>query len=335
MAGLLRGVDFGSVRIASGTQGFFGEGYDYQKLLYPLNWGFPFTTFVAKTTTYRPRLRPDQKEGNMPLREDKIRPKEFKPETIWVDIAKGIALNAVGLSNGGAAFLLNADTWQKRRKPFFLSFMSVQSNADARLMELRFFTLLFQHYLRYFYAPVGLEWNVSCPNVGIDPQELIDEVEEGLEILSVLDIPILVKFNVLTPVEVAEKVSRHPACDGFCISNTIPWGKLPERINWKELFGSEVSPLAQFGGGGLSGRPLLPLVREWILNLREAGVTKSIHAGGGILSPRGVKVLGDAGADSVFLGSISFLRPHNILPTIIYGHHYFGRRKRRQWESRR
>lgn len=335
MAGFLRGVDFGSVRIASGTLGFFGEGYTYQKLLYPLNLGFPFTTFVAKTMTYQPRLRPDKKEGNMPLREDNIRPKEFKPSCIWVDMRKKTALNAVGLSNAGAGFLLSVGEWQKIWKAFFLSIMSVELDVDKRLMELEQLCTLFMQYLPYFHAPVGLEWNVSCPNVGLDPQELIDEIEAGLSILQVLGIPILVKFNVLTPVEVAERVSQHPACDGFCVSNTIPWGKLPDRIDWKGLFGSDISPLQKFGGGGLSGKPLLALTAEWVRNARAAGISKSIHAGGGILSPRDVKILGDAGADSVFLGSISFLRPHNILPAITYGNYYFERRKRQQWESKK
>ncbi|MEK7078406.1 MAG: hypothetical protein AAB911_02450, partial [Patescibacteria group bacterium] len=107
-------------------------------------------------------------------------------------------------------------------------------------------------------------------------------------------------------------IANHSACDAICISNTIPWGQLPDRIDWEGLFGSKISPLAHLGGGGLSGKPLLPLVIDWITKARRVGLRKHINAGGGILSIKdGMKVF-MAGADSISLGSIAFLRPWRV-----------------------
>jgi dihydroorotate dehydrogenase len=112
----------------------------------------------------------------------------------------------------------------------------------------------------------------------------------------------------------AREISEHPACDALCVSNTLPWGSLPEYIDWRELFGSEVSPLADIGGGGLSGKPLLWRVIDWLRVARSerGGIRKPINAGGGILSLRDAQETMRAGADSIFLGSIAILRPWRV-----------------------
>ncbi|OGD31693.1 hypothetical protein A3C91_03065 [Candidatus Azambacteria bacterium RIFCSPHIGHO2_02_FULL_52_12] len=321
----LRDVDFGNVLTASGTLNFYGEGYPYQKLLKPFGCNFTGAGLVAKTVTIQKR------KGNMSLNQDGSLPLfPLKPACIVVNREKGIALNAVGLSNLGAVAHLESGKWQKLEEPFSLSFMAVGQSKEERLHELRAFVILLGVYLPWFQEPVCLQLNYSCPNTGHEVGELASEVEEGLNIASALDIPLIPKFNVELPVQMALEISRHPACDGICISNTIPWGKLPERIDWVGLFGSMTSPLAHLGGGGLSGAPLLPLVAEWVYAARTTGITKPINAGGGILEPKDVDVLLDAGATSVFLGSISFLRPFSVRDTILYAEQSFKRRGRSQ-----
>ena len=81
----------------------------------------------------------------------------------------------------------------------------------------------------------------------------------------------------------------------------------PNRV-WE----TESSPLAKYGGGGISGRPLRALVCEWILRLRYAGFTKPINGGGGILSPEDAEHYRQAGASSIFLGSVAVLRPWRV-----------------------
>jgi dihydroorotate dehydrogenase len=131
-----------------------------------------------------------------------------------------------------------------------------------------------------------------------------------------LGIALMPKFNIMAPADKVKAISEHRACDAICVSNTVHWGDLPQRINWKGLFGSDVSPLAEFGGGALSGWPLLPLVIEWTAIARAYGLKKPLNVGGGILSPKNLKPLCDVGASSVFVGSVATLRPW-MIPKIV------------------
>lgn len=302
----LRGIDFGGVTGQSGVQGFFGEGYRFHRFWRPFGLNFKGMTFVAKTTTLEPR------RGNMPLRVD-FTPREFRPQCIAVNFRKAAVLNSVGLSGPGAWALLATGKWQARREPFFLSFMPVAKSGAERLEELRDFVALLLENLGGFRAPVGLQLNFSCPNTGHALTELTEEIGEALEIAAVLDIPLMPKLNLLVPVEVAKRVSDHPKCDALCISNTVPWADVPEEVRLK-LFGSTESPLAHLGGGGLSGRYLLPYLFRWLHDAREAGIQKPINAGGGVLTAMQARaVKRTAGPNSsVALGSVAILRPWRV-----------------------
>lgn len=310
----IRGVDFGNVWNASGTRGFYGEGAHFlQKVLRPFGCNFSGATFVAKTVTLLPR------KGNMRLNEDGSVPWwPLVPPCIVVKPLKSVVLNAVELSNPGAEALFKKQKWQRWSRPFFLSFMAVQKKREDRLRELREFIRMFRGYLPEFSAPVGIQLNYSCPNVGLRFDGLIEEVHEGLSIAGELGVPLVPKFNALLPVFAAAKIAKHPSCDGLCVSNTIPWGALPDKIDWVGLFGSMESPLAHLGGGGLSGAPLLPIVAEWVRNACAYGIKKPINAGGGILKPHDVDALYSAGASSVSLGSMWLLRPLLVQKTIRY-----------------
>ena len=313
---ILRDIDFGPVLDATGVRGFFGEGYWYHKFWRPFGLNFDDSTFVAKTTTLGPR------EGNMPL-DRNYRPQKLFPECIKVYPAKGVVLNAVGLSGPGAQALFERGEWQKREKPFFISIMSAAKTRVDRWGDMLGFVNIFSIYLREFRAPVGLQINFSCPNAGLThsyDEDFIHEVLDVLQLLAILNVPLMLKFNILLPVRVAKKISEHRACDALCVSNTIPWGALPEKIDWKGLFGSDESPLKKYGGGGLSGKPLLPLVIDWLLRAREAGIEKPINAGGGILDEKGAEALLHSGADSVFIGSLAMLKPWKVKPVISFAH---------------
>jgi len=212
--------------------------------------------------------------------------------------------------------LFEKGLWQQRKQPFFLSFMSVEKEKSERLSELRAFVKLFKQHLPQFRAKVGLQINYSCPNVGLNIAKLIDEAKTGLKIAAELGIPIMPKFNVLAPVDAVKQITDEKDCDAICVSNTIPWWQFEERIDWDKLFGTGFSPLMEFGNGGLSGWPLLELVKEWVISARVAGITKPINAGGGILRPKDVDVLCEAGASSVFIGSMASLRPWRVQRTI-------------------
>lgn len=311
----LRSINFGHVLNSSGARNFDGSGWWYHGLAGWMGLDYTNTTFVAKTTTFEPRA------GNMPLHG--LQPLDLAPDCIRVYPWKGMALNAVGLSGPGAKALLERGLWHEQERPFFVSFMSVEKGPDERMAELKRFVALFQRYLP-FTAPVGLQLNFSCPNVGLNPQHLVDEIREALDISSVLDIPLVPKINAVFPQEIAFVLEEHTAFDALCVSNTIPWGQLPGKIDWKKLFGTETSPLAKYGGGGLSGSPLLPIVVDWIQNLREAGFAKPVIGGGGILSKRDADQVIAAGASAVELGSVAMLRPWRVKGIVRHVNHKMG-----------
>lgn len=256
------------------------------------------------------------------MKKDGVTPQELFPKCVKVDFRKEIILNAVGLSGPGAKALFETGQWQKRTKPFFVSFMSVAPTPEERILETHGFVELFAEYLPK-HAPVGLQINFSCPNVGLDTSCLVGEAKAGLEIASVLGVPLMPKFNILAEVNAVKEISKHPACDAVCVSNTIPWDKLPEvGIDRKKLFGTDISPLAEFGGGGLSGAPLLPLVVDW-LKIATMAIRKPINAGGGILSAKDVDSVYCAGANSIFVGSVATLHPRRVQEIIRRAHQLF------------
>lgn len=303
----VRGVPFGRVWNSSGARGFAGEGYWFHRLVPGLD--YRGSTFVAKTATLESR------PGNMQL-DSLWRPVEWLPKCIVVRPFKGVALNSVGLSNPGVRALLDewADALADHSDPWLISLMSVRGTAAERLKEIGDAVGVVSD--RGLPGRAGLQLNLSCPNAGLDPSELVDEAAGYLDRAAILGLPTFLKVNALFPVEAVRRLAEHPRCDGFVCSNTIPWGKMPDIIDWRALFGTDVSPLAHLGGGGLSGAPLLPIVAGWILAVRAAGVLLPLVGGGGILRPADAELLLGAGADAVELGSISFLRPWRVRSVI-------------------
>jgi dihydroorotate dehydrogenase len=306
---ILRGIKFKDVFNAAGARNFFGQGYPYHKYIQGLGLNYTGSTFVTKTTTTYPR------EGNMPLLDTLGTPKEWKPKCIVVKPIKGVTLNAVGLSGPGVDSLLRENIWQNYTEPFIISYMSVGDNPAKRMFEASLFVDKMHQAEPQFKGPVGYEINVSCPNVK-EHSTSIHEIQVILEQFSFLKAPLILKINAIFPI--LSLLDLEPEVDAINVSNTIPWGELPDHINWKGLFGSDVSPLAHLGGGGLSGKPLLPIVCRYIKELRDQGFKKAVIGGGGILSIRDATRVLQSGANGVALGAVSMLRPWRVCDIIHY-----------------
>lgn len=300
----LQGIDFGNILGASGVQGFFGEGYWFHRIYKALGMDLSTMTFVSKTATAHPV------RGNMPLTKH-YTPRQFLPDCIRVRMGKGVALNAVGLSNPGLCALLEVGEWQRRIKPFFISLTSLANTQEERCREFRFMVEQLRS-VKHFSAPFGVQINLSCPNTErAKSWEMIQESEEILAIVGQLGVPVMAKYSVASvSIDALVRLEDHSACDAVCMSNTIPFGWW--RIDWKKVWGNETSPLEKYGGGGLSGAPLARIVPRWISRLRKAGFTKPINGGGGILDPNDVSGYHRHGASSIFLGSVVILRPWQI-----------------------
>jgi dihydroorotate dehydrogenase (NAD+) catalytic subunit len=314
----LRGVEWGHVMNASGARGFTGEGYWFHEFLWPIGLRYDGCTFVTKTTTMSKR------PGNMWL-DDDHQPLALMPDCIVVRPMTGVVLNAVGLSGPGAEAVLSRLLERRDLKPTVVSFMSVEADAKARFSEALSFLQMFWSFVELKGTDnVALQVNLSCPNVGLDPSSLVGEATEVLDATAPLGVATMIKLNALVPPDVACRIAEHDGCDAIVCSNTIPWGQLPDRIDWKGLFGSNESPLKRYGGGGLSGKPLLPIVEDWIRAAVRHGIKKPIVGGGGVLSWQDADRLLAAGASAIELGSISILRPWRVASVIDFVNRRLG-----------
>lgn len=299
-------ANFSNCFLASGWLNFFRDGYwydDWFRVLVPGFKAIDTISFVAKTTTL------DYRAGNMPL-DKNFQPRELKPKCIKVYPFRGVILNAVGLSGPGAKILLDTGRWQKLIEPFFISFMAVGSSRTERIEETKRFVNLLFGYLDRFVTGVGLQINISCPSTEHGTRELADEAIIFLKIASDLGLPLDLKINTLVRNEIVREVQDSRLCDVLTISNTIPYGS--EGINWEKLFPHGQSPLKNLGGGGLSGKIILPLVLRRISELRSAGIRLPIKGSGGILHVRDVEAMKAAGANAIEIGSVLLLRPWRV-----------------------
>lgn len=297
----LRGIEFGNVLGASGVQRFFGEGYWFHRLPF---WKPDFTgmTFVSKTATLYPR------EGNV----RKGIKERFFPSWAKTKFSSGHTLNAMGLPNPGIRALLQTGKWQQQSSPLFVSVMSVQDSMEKRMDELRYIIDTIDEYKNLFYSPFGLQINLSCPNTSLhSTKDLVSESAKVCDVAGRLSVPIMLKYAIDTAAtKTVMELHGHPNCDAICVSNTLKFGW--KKINWKEIWGTDVSPLAHLGGGGLSGPALLPHVCRWIQELRELGFKKPINGGGGIFCKEDVAKYHQAGASSVFIGTVAMHHPRRV-----------------------
>lgn len=314
---ILKGMDFGRAWCSSGARNFFGQDWRHHRRLGPLAPDFTGTTLVAKTTTVGPRA------GNLPLDGD-LMPRERRPKCIKVNFRRAAVLNAVGLSGPGLAALLDAGRWQGHPGPLVLSFAATSATATDRVLEARRFAAALRACnfrgvsTRSRLAdvptfPLAVEVNLSCPNAAVRYGNLVDEALGTLADLAydLPGVPFVVKLNALVPPETACVIADSVYCAAISVSNTIPWGQLPDRIDWYGLFGA-ISPLAAVGGGGLSGAPLTAIVRDWVRDYVERGGPKPIVAGGGVMTPADATALLDPGAAAVQVGSVAIVRPWRV-----------------------
>lgn len=322
----LRGIPFHHVFNSAGARGFGGEGYPGH------NFGINFdgASLITKTVTFHPRIPPQA--GNMPLKADGT-PLEWKPKCIVVTpwmFLNGATMNAVGLSNYGAEWLLNNPRLHEWPEPFLISFMAVGKTADERIEECRSFVRIVREYSRKFKSHFGFEINYTCANAGLTKRISFAEIKESLAVAASIGIPLVLKLNLLAPPEFVQEIAELPYYDAITIGNAIPWNSLWQiGINPLKLHWTTVSPLEKFGGGALSGKPLFQPTLKYISDLRKAGVAKPIIACGGIFTEKNIGAMFDAGASAIQLGSMkihSIFWPWRVQQVIRFASEYQVRR---------
>lgn len=318
---------FGPVSVASGTLNFFGEGWPQHKY-YRFIPGFDFTgsTFVAKTATIETRMpnpkTKGQGKGNLVINCFSLQPVEFLPDCVRVNFLTGDVANSAGLSCPGARYLFEKGLWQKRKKPSILSYMPVGFTKEIRLKETREYAAILKDHLPDFKAPVALEVNVTCPNTGHDSSELVREIIDHLEILSVPGIPLAPKFDSLTSAENIKKVANSSLCSWAVIPNSLKAGSFPDKIDWKR-YEKLIEPLIKkYGACGFSSRVNFELAKAITFESRNLGVDIPICCGGvgSRQDVRDVKLMGGSG---IQFGRISITRPWRIKGIIKEAHRVF------------
>jgi dihydroorotate dehydrogenase (NAD+) catalytic subunit len=235
---------------------------------------FPFSCFVSKTITPRPRV------GNPP-------PRIF-------ETPMGM-LNSIGLPNKGLAGFLDRDlpVLAKLPVPLVVSVMGTSRSEFAGLVE----------GVAGHAAVAALELNVSCPNVesglivGQQPAETLQLVRA---LRPLTPKPLIVKLtpNAAEPATIA-RAAEEGGADAVSLVNTLQAVATDPRTLHAWLGG---------GGGGLSG----PAIRAFALgHVREvaAAVSIPVIGMGGIESGADALSFLAAGASAVAVGTASFRDP--------------------------
>lgn len=149
----------------------------------------------------------------------------------------------------------------------------------------------------------ALEFNVSCHNVNVDFEAIIEEVLRRAVPIS--RFPVILK---LSPDFDYLEHARLAAANGVAAIAAI------NTVKGLRLDPSNGAPLLRNRYGGLSGRAIKPIGLRVVSELREAGIDLPIIAGGGVRTFDDVREYGWAGADAVSLGSEAWLKPLWSMP---------------------
>lgn len=257
---------------ASGALGFAGKGWPWE---WPLRWAGlldpSLFTNVIKTLTLKPR------KGNL---------KWYNPLGCIRPMRGGI-VNAVGLTNPGI------DWWIKNigpkvnssKIPLIGSILGEPSELAIMAAMLNNFDL------------VGLEVNASCPNTQDDILKNTEKVIRGCESAKRKSrLPILLKVSAAHDME---KIVRQTGgmVEAYSI-NSVPWHM---------VFPGRKSPLAKFGGGGVSGKIAQPFT--WLLVEKLVSMTSAPVIGPSVWDFKDIAKLRAMGAKAVSFGSVFICHP--------------------------
>jgi len=258
---------------ASGTLGFDGMGYPWE---WPFRWlGFlnpSLFTVVIKTLTSKPR------KGNL---------RWFNPFRC-IRLFPGGVVNAIGLTNPGIEW------WCRKIGPYVNQAKipligSIFSNDIKELAAM--VTMLNDFDL------VGLEINASCPSIEGDFLENTEKVVKSCQAAKEKSrFPLILKLSVVHNIEIIV-----PQLEGIVEAISI------NSVPWSFVFPNRKSPLAHFGGGGISGKIAQPFTWGFVEKLVK---TTSIPViGSSVWDFSDIEKLRKLGAKAVSFGSVFLKYP--------------------------
>ncbi|MFH1462246.1 MAG: hypothetical protein ABIG08_00885 [bacterium] len=238
--------------IASGGLAFDGRGWLWERLLCRLGLIKPHLfTIVTKTLFLEPWKGNFQKLA--PWKTVKLISGEGRVINPFLGLMrphliKGV-VNAVGLTNRGLKH------WLQKDYPVILFngcrvIVSISGPGGQGCVEMA-------RRLNGLDNIAGIEFNASCPNTDpalLENADLIVEICHNLKNVSRL--PLLLKLSCVQPyVEIARRTAS--VVDAISI-NSVPWSV---------VFPNKKSPLARYGGGGVSGKVIQPFTWGMVYNL--------------------------------------------------------------------
>ena len=258
--------------VASGSLAFDGRGWPWE---HPLRWIGALRpdlfTVVTKTLTREPR------RGHL---------RWSHPWSCARLLPGGSMVNAVGLTNPGIEW------WRREvgprlhaRIPLVVSIYGDERQLVEMAEMLDGFDL------------VGIEVNVSCPNTehGLGEAEA---VAAGVRAVAAAS-----KHPVICKVSVAQDyLGIAGRLEG--VAEAISFNSVP----WAIAFPDRASPLAELGGGGVSGRAAQPHSWRALADIRQSGCTIPLIASS-IMAYEDLARVRALGASAVSFGSIHMRTP--------------------------
>ncbi len=258
---------------ASGALAYDGRGWPWE---WPFRWlGLldpKLFTIVTKTLTYDPR------PGNL----------RWSHPWTCVQLLKNGAVNAVGLTNPGYRWWLEKIAPQISKRNYSL-IVSVTEDDPQKLLEM----------IRSFEnIPIqGIELNASCPNTHQELHQNVDKVISSVKLMKENSShPILLKLSVNQDYLSIAKQTEQIA-EALSI-NSVPW-----RI----AFPDQESPLANLGGGGVSGKAAQAYTWKMVKELSESVKTPVI--GPSVWDYEDIAKVRSLGAKAISFGAIFMKYP--------------------------
>lgn len=264
---------------ASGALAYDGRGWPWEK---PLRWigliNPKLFTNVTKTLTRTPR------KGNLCWSHPWSVVKRISPSPLAGEGRGEGVINAIGLTNPGI------DWWVKEVGPNISDDLPIVASIEARdeIEVAEMLELLKGQPIK------AIELNLSCPNTK-DHADRTTEKILGIATKAAQSsrLPVIAKLSYTQDyVGVARELAKEPKIQAFSI-NSIPWAAMyPDRP----------SPLARFGGGGVSGKIVQKYTWEMVEEL--AAATKIPVIGPSVWDYEDIQRVTDKGAQAVSFGSV-------------------------------
>ncbi|RJQ31245.1 hypothetical protein C4572_02860 [Candidatus Parcubacteria bacterium] len=145
-----------------------------------------------------------------------------------------------------------------------------------------------------------LELNFSCPN---SREKIKSNIESGVKCVKEVKkvfpfLTLIAKVSIVHPCEFSQELEK-AGVDAIHSVNTIPF---------EMVYPGKISPMADVGGGGVSGKPIFKAAFEYNRGLREK-IKIPLIVGGGVSCKEDVNQYFSIGADGVTMCTVVLRTP--------------------------